>query len=118
MLIRVYADEPGDFETWLDHQRKPAVVDASVDAGRRVFAEYACLNCHTIDGLSDGMFGPNLTHLASRNTIGSGFIPLDRDNLRAWIDDPNQLKPGCNMPSLKLDPPELDAVTDYLMTLH
>jgi cytochrome c oxidase subunit 2 len=64
------------------------------------------------------MFGPNLTHLASRDTIGSGFIPLNRDNLRAWIDDPNQLKPGCNMPSLKLDPPELDAVTDYLMTLH
>lgn len=118
MLIRVYADEPGEFETWLDEQRKPAVVDASVDAGRRVFAEYACLNCHTISGLSDGMFGPNLTHLASRNTIGSGFIPLNRDNLHAWIDDPNQLKPGCNMPSLKLDPSELDAVTDFLMTLH
>ncbi len=50
--------------------------------------------------------------------MGTGFIQLDRDNLRAWMSDPNQLEHGCNMPSLKLDPPELNAVTDYLMTLH
>jgi len=118
MLIRVYADEPDTFDAWLDGQRKPAVEDPTVAEGRRVFAEYACLNCHTVDGTSDGMFGPNLTHLASRDTIGSGFIPLDRANLRAWIDDPAQLKIGCNMPSLKLDAAELDAVTDYLLTLN
>ncbi|MCP4497765.1 MAG: cytochrome c oxidase subunit II, partial [Phycisphaeraceae bacterium] len=118
MLIRVYADEPEVFDAWLDAQRKPAVEDPAVAEGRRVFAEYACLNCHTVDGTSDGMFGPNLTHLASRDTIGSGFIPLDRANLRAWIDDPAQLKIGCNMPSLKLDAAELDAVTDYLLTLN
>ena len=94
------------------------VEDPTVAEGRRVFAEYACLNCHTVDGTSDGMFGPNLTHLASRDTIGSGFIPLNRENLRAWIDDPAQLKIGCNMPSLKLDAAELDAVTDYLLTLN
>ena len=83
-----------------------------------VFMEYACMNCHTIEGTSDGMFGPNLTHLASRDTIASGFIPMDRENLKAWIDDPQLLKPGCNMPALKLDPDELDSVVDYLMTLR
>ena len=118
MLLRVYADDPEDFDSWLESQRAPAVVDASVERGRRVFAEYACLNCHTIAGTSDGMFGPNLTHLASRNTIGSGFIPFDRQNLKAWINDPQALKPGCNMPALKLDERELDDVVDYLMTLR
>ena len=118
MLLRVYADEPEDFDQWLDSQRAEAVEDKSVFKGRRVFMDYACMNCHTIDGTSDGMFGPNLTHLASRDTIGSGFIALNRENLKAWIDDPQQLKPGCNMPALKLDPHELDAVVDYLMTLR
>ena len=118
MLLRVYADEPAEFDRWLESQRAPAVDDASVERGRRVFAQYACLNCHTIAGTSDGMFGPNLTHLASRNTIGSGFIPFDRENLKAWINDPQALKPGCNMPALKLDDRELDDVVDYLMTLR
>ena len=85
--------------------------------GRAIFSEYACLNCHTIAGTSAGMFGPNLTHLASRDTIGSGTVALTRASLRQWIDDPDVIKPSCNMPSLKLSADELDAITDYLMTL-
>lgn len=118
MLLRVYAHESADFDRWLESQRADSVEDPSVIEGRRVFMEYACMNCHTIDGISDGMFGPNLTHLASRDTIAAGFIPMDRENLKAWIDDPQRLKPGCNMPALKLDPDELDSVVDYLMTLR
>jgi len=118
MLLRVTAVPPDDFRTWLEHQAKPAVVDPAVDEGRRLFAAFACLNCHVIDGVSAGMFGPNLTHLASRETIGSGIVPLTRDNLRAWIADPQTIKIGCNMPSLKLTDDELDLITDYLMTLQ
>ena len=118
MLLRVYADEPEDFDRWLDSQRASAVDDTSVERGRRVFTEYACMNCHTIAGTSDGMFGPNLTHLASRNTLASGFIPFNRQNLKSWINDPQALKPGCNMPALKLDDRELNDVVDYLMTLR
>ena len=118
MLLRVYADPPDKFDAWLESQRTVADSESTVEKGRRVFMQYACMNCHTIDGVSDGMFGPNLTHLASRSTLASGMIPFNRENLRAWIDDPQAIKPGCNMPALKLDPDELDAVTDYLITLR
>lgn len=118
MLLRVTALPPQEFRQWLEHQATPAVVDPTVDEGRRLFAALACLNCHVIDGVSAGMFGPNLTHLASRETIGAGIVPLTRANLRAWIADPQTLKMGCNMPSLKLSDPELDRITDYLMTLR
>lgn len=118
MLLRVTAVAPDDFRAWLEHQASPAIVDPSVAEGRRLFASFACLNCHAIDGVSAGMFGPNLTHLASRETIGSGIIPLTRANLRAWIADPQTMKIGCNMPSLKLTDQELDQITDYLMTLR
>ncbi len=117
MLLRVYADEPAAFDAWLTAQAAPAVEDPLVARGRAIFSEYACLNCHTIAGTSAGMFGPNLTHLASRDTIGSGTVALTRASLRQWIDDPDVIKPSCNMPSLKLSADELDAITDYLMTL-
>ena len=118
MLLRVYADPQEKFDEWLDTQRTAAMSESSVEKGKRVFMEFACMNCHTIDGVSDGMFGPNLTHVATRDTLASGMIPFNRENLRAWIDDPQAIKPGCNMPALKLDPDELDAVTDYLFTLR
>jgi len=118
MLLRVRAMPPQEFRAWLEHQATPAVIDDAVASGRQLFAAFACLNCHAIDGVSAGMFGPNLTHLASRETIGSGIVPLTRENLRAWIADPQTMKIGCNMPSLKLDDRELDLITDYLMTLR
>ena len=48
MLLRVYAEEPAEFDRWLESQRADAVEDRSVFKGRRVFADYACMNCHTI----------------------------------------------------------------------
>ncbi|MSR40591.1 MAG: cytochrome c oxidase subunit II [Phycisphaerales bacterium] len=117
MLIRVYAQEQAQFDAWLAAQALPAIEDISVAVGRQTFTNLACMNCHTIDGTSEGMFGPNLSHIASRDTIGSGYILQNRENLRAWIKDPNSLKPGCNMPSLQLSDTQVDGIVEYLMTL-
>jgi cytochrome c oxidase subunit 2 len=118
MLLRVIASKPADFDAWLQTQIAPTVNDTSVAMGRDIFQEYACSNCHTVKGVSDGQFAPDLTHLMSRQTIASGVAPLDPTTLRAWIENPQALKPGCNMPSLQLDTQELDAVTAYLLTLR
>ena len=118
MLLRVVASKPEEFDAWLQTQIAPTVNDASVAMGRDIFQEYACSNCHTVKGVSDGQFAPDLTHLMSRQTIAAGVAPLDPTTLKAWIDNPQALKPGCNMPSLQLDTQELDAVTAYLLTLR
>ncbi len=65
-----------------------------------------------------GRFGPDLTHLASRDTIASGAIQNTPANLRKWIDNPDQMKPGCLMPAMHLNDHDLTAVTAYLTTLH
>jgi cytochrome c oxidase subunit 2 len=39
------------------------------------------------------------------------------ENLKAWINDPQQIKPGCLMPSMKLGGKELDQLVSYLETL-
>jgi cytochrome c oxidase subunit 2 len=119
MLLRVYADTPAEFAAWVAQQQKPAVQDPSVAEGREVFLHNACVNCHTISGTpANGRFGPDLTHLASRDTIASGAVQNNAYNLRKWIDNPDSLKPGALMPPMHLNDHDLTAITAYLTTLR
>ena len=123
MLLRVYAQSPEDFAAWVKQQKKTAEQDFSGNAaaaeGQTVFMHNACINCHTVAGtVATGRFGPDLTHLASRDTIASGPIQNTPENLRKWIADPNSMKPGALMPSMHLNDHDLDVITAYLTTLH
>jgi cytochrome c oxidase subunit 2 len=118
MLIRVYAQNPKDFQKWVANQQKDAVNDPSVAAGRAVFEQNACINCHAIRGtVANGRFGPDLTHLMSRDTIAAGTLPNTRSNLEGWIKDPDYYKPGCLMPAMKLSDTDIASIASYLMTL-
>jgi cytochrome c oxidase subunit 2 len=119
MLLRVYADSPADFSAWIKQQQQTALQNPTAAAGRAVFEASACVNCHSVSGTSaHGIFGPDLSHLASRDTIASGAVPNNAQNLRDFIDDPAHFKPGALMPAMRLNARDLDAVTQYLMTLH
>jgi cytochrome c oxidase subunit 2 len=116
MQIRVVVHSKGDFDAWVSAQRQPP--PDSARAGRAVFLATACVNCHTVQGTSaQGTFGPNLTHLMARTTLGAGVAPNTRDNLRRWISDPAHFKPGALMPAMNLSDTQIDAVVTYLMTL-
>lgn len=97
----------------------PEMADAiSPEAGRRVFEQQACMNCHTISGTAaNGRFGPDLTHLMSRDTIASGAANNTPDDLRRWITDPNDFKPGSLMPAMHLSDRQNAQITAYLLTL-
>jgi cytochrome c oxidase subunit 2 len=122
MLLRVYVESPEDFASWIQEQRqtvRTAPSDAAASEGRKIFETVACINCHTVAGTpANGRFGPDLTHLMSRETIASGAAPNTRENLRGWIENPNTIKPGCRMPSMGLSNQQLDAVTAYLVSLR
>jgi len=119
MLLRVYVETRTAFDLWIVGQRRPADVDESVATGRRIFQRTSCVNCHTIGGTAaNGRFGPDLTHVMSRDTIASGVAPNTRENLRRWIRNPDDIKPGSRMPAMNLTEPELDAVTAYLVSLR
>jgi cytochrome c oxidase subunit 2 len=119
MLIRVYVDTPQQFDAWVQNQKKLAVEDPSVAAGRHIFESEACMNCHTIRGTeAQGTVGPDLTHLMSRSTIAAGAADNTPQNLRLWIQDPNNFKPGALMPAMQLTDQQLNQVVAYLTTLH
>lgn len=118
MLIRVYADTPAEFAAWVTHQQQSAVQDPAVAEGREIFLHNACISCHTVRGtVATGRFGPDLTHVGSRDTIASGSVPNNATNLRQFIDNPANFKPGALMPPMHLESHDLDAVTAYLTTL-
>jgi len=86
---------------------------------RDFFASLAYINCHTIRGTpANGVFGPDLTHLMSRWTIGAGAARNTRENLYTWVEDPAALKLGGFMPAMKVSREELEALTSYLVTLQ
>src|SRR5271168_3342371 len=118
MLLRVYVDSPEEFAAWVSAQRQPANRDEKEAAGRHVFETTACLNCHAVGGTNGtGRFGPDLTHLMSRQTIAAGAAENTPANLRLWIQNPDAIKFGSLMPAMKLSDADLDALVRYLETL-
>jgi len=119
MLLRVYVQPREEFERWLFEQGQPANSSEAVVEGRKIFEHTACINCHTVVGTAaNGRFGPDLTHLMSRETIGAGLVPNTPENLRRWIQDPAAIKPGSLMPAMGMSDRELDAVTAYMASLR
>lgn len=123
MLLRAYVHSRGDFDRWVNEQQRRTAQDTPLspvaEEGRRVFNRTACINCHSVSNtVANGSFGPDLTHLMSRETIASGAIPNTPDNLRMWILDPSVMKPGALMPAMNLKDKDLDAVTAYMLTLR
>jgi cytochrome c oxidase subunit II len=92
--------------------------EISASAGQFVFEHQACINCHAVAGtVATGRFGPDLTHLMSRETIAAGAAPNTKEKLLAWIGDPNQIKPGSYMPAMHLTDRQNEQITAYLLTL-
>jgi cytochrome c oxidase subunit 2 len=118
MLLRVYVDTRQDFDRWVKEQKELAENNPSAAAGRLVFEQTACINCHSVNGtVGNGRFGPDLTHLMSRATLGSGALINSPEGLRAWIKSPEQFKPGVLMPAMNLNDGDLDKLVAYLKTL-
>lgn len=119
MLLRVYVHSREEFDRWVEQERKPAPMNEAASAGRRIFETTACINCHAVAGtVANGLFGPDLTHMMSRETIASGAALNTHENLRLWIRNPEAIKPGCLMPPMNLNDQDLDALVAYLETLR
>jgi cytochrome c oxidase subunit II len=121
MAFLVIAEAADAFQAWLDNQSQPGVVPevgSLEQQGQQAFLGSACVYCHTIDGTNaSGHVGPDLTHLASRRTIGSGILPNNPGNLAGWVINSQSIKPGNHMPPMNLNGDQVQALLAYLATL-
>ncbi|HEX6332267.1 MAG TPA: cytochrome c oxidase subunit II [Actinomycetota bacterium] len=117
MALFVVAEPPGEFERWLENETAPAASPAD-QAGLDAFLRSSCVGCHTVRGTdASGTLGPDLTHVASRETLGAGTIENTRENLADWIANPQTVKPGAVMPPTEISAEELDLIVEYLQGL-
>jgi cytochrome c oxidase subunit 2 len=120
MALAVTAESPREFARWAARERAPAAAPVTADArvGRVVFAR-SCGACHSVAGSEAlGRVGPDLTHVASRPSIGAGALTNTPSNLARWITAAPTIKEGARMPAIPLDAEQLRAVVSYLETLR
>ena len=117
----VVAHEPEAYAQWRAKQAGPAIAPAApqLARGQAVFDANGCGACHTVRGTEyNGLAGPDLTHVGSRQSLGAGILPNNQGTLAGWISDSQGLKPGNRMPSYPvLTGADLRDVAAYLDSL-
>ncbi|HEX6966573.1 MAG TPA: c-type cytochrome [Gemmatimonadaceae bacterium] len=87
--------------------------------GKKDIAAYGCGSCHTIPGITNanGTVGPPLLFWGRRSII-AGEVPNTPDWLIRWIEMPQAIEPGTDMPNLGVTEGEAKNIAAYLYTLH
>lgn len=82
----------------------------SAAQGRMLFRDKGCVTCHVnsrVEGGSEpvyfGFNAPNLTDYTS-----------DPDFLRRWLRNPSAVRPGTDMPNLRLSETEIETLIAFL----
>lgn len=144
MRFRVTVMEQADFDSWVAAYGAPPAISDKAKQGKQLFAAN-CTLCHTIDGPDDPALSasrltgfltggditpvpaPNLTDFRTRQTLAAGITDLTESNLRAWLHNPEDIKPGNYMSeravlyqngSADLTDDEIDSLIGYLLDLR
>jgi cytochrome c oxidase subunit 2 len=121
MAFHVVAVTEPEFQDWVERSSAEAArpkTEAAV-RGMDVFFEAGCQQCHTIEGTpADGDVGPDLTRVASRQSLAAGTLDNTTANLELWVTSPQTLKEGVEMPDIELDADDIEALVAYLETLE
>src|SRR5512142_1375916 len=75
---------------------------------------YGCGTCHAIPGVAgaDGSVGPKLDRVASQSFL-AGQLSSTPDNLVLWIQHPQQVRPGVDMPDMGVSQSDARNIAAY-----
>ena len=143
-LVQVLPKE--DYLAWANSFGEPPELSAEAAQGQTVFnSTGGCVVCHTATGSDtpavmagrvQGFMtsdvgiapGPNLTDLATRERFAAGLAEVNRENLRQWLRNPEDIKPGNYMSDraniyqtadgqVNLSEEDLSYLLEYLLSL-
>jgi len=113
-----------EFDQWVEkmkNAKQVTVTDPVAKQGEEIFNQ-SCIGCHAVTPVDNrpeqARTAPNLANFADRERI-AGILEHNEKNLKAWLKDPESLKPGNKMTRTypELTDEQLDALTKYLMSL-
>lgn len=115
----VIAHAPEDFAQWKAQRLQASSPSVGGSAGAALFLTKGCAACHSIDGTAaNGLAGPSLTYVGSRQSLGAGILPNNIGTMAGWIADSQSIKPGNRMPNYhQLSGKELRDLSEYLVSL-
>lgn len=104
-------------------QHRSIIAKQSVPAGDPLKApaairKYGCGSCHEIPGVAGahGMAGPKLTDISKRSFL-AGQLPNNPEDLMLWIEHPQQIRPGVDMPDMGVTDADARNIAAYLYSL-
>jgi len=127
MDFKVKSLERDDFDAWVANMQASGEEQTPegdvAQQGQEIF-NTSCIACHAVSGAgAAGSVGPNLATFGDRNRV-AGFMDHTEEDLKKWISNPEEYKPGNLMPQPKeinngkdFTDQELTALTEYLMGL-
>ena len=122
MRFHAIALDPAAFARWAAATRAPALVaDPAMPRNLGGEAKFvaACSSCHEVRGTAaGGVFGPDLTHFASRTTIAAGVLPNTPAMRERWLAHTQEVKPGAMMPLVPMADADRAALVAYLGELR
>jgi cytochrome c oxidase subunit 2 len=121
MSLRIVAEPFDKYQAWLNHQREPAAppVTPEQQRGLALFLGSPCAMCHAVAGTpAGGRLGPDLTHVASRDTLGAGALPNTTNAMTQWVANAQAFKPGTHMPAVGYSEADLNALVAFLEALQ
>ena len=122
MTFYTIVTEQAEFDRWVEEQMRASArpSESTAARGAELFLAHGCGACHTVRGTpADGVVGPDLTHVASRLSIGAGILPTEQEAFYRWTAHTGEVKPDVLMPSFGMLPEEdLTAIAAYLTALR
>jgi cytochrome c oxidase subunit II len=122
MAFAVVALPEAEYAAWRAREAAPAAAPSSEPErrGQAQFIAAGCGACHTVRGTAaTGTVGPDLTHIASRRSVGIDTLPLTQANLTRFVAEGQHVKPGNRMPEFRIfRADESDALAAYLLGLR
>ena len=144
MRFRVQVLSEDDYNAWVANYGPPEPITPRAEEGQSTFIAN-CSLCHTVTGPDDPAVaktrlegfltggditpvpGPNLTDLRTRQTLGAGLLDLNVENLRKWLHNPEDVKPGNRMAEkaflyqdgpISLSDAQVEGLIEYLLRLQ
>lgn len=99
----------------------PTPPPAGPEQGKQLFGQQ-CVTCHIANDYPEGgQAGPDLTDLGTKQQTDQVGIPVTKEDLTKWVNDPQSIKPGTIMPAkggaTNWGDTEVSSVVDYLLSL-
>ena len=153
MKMRVTVLSEEDYDAWVRNFGPPQALTDRAEAAQTTTFPVNCALCHTIspddpafdegavqqsrmDSFMQGALAgtavipvpaPNLTDLRTRESLGAGVVDLNVENLRRWLNNPEDVKPGNYMAKhaliyqdgdINLSDDEVEGLIEYLLQLQ